>query len=652
MILSCSNINKSFGITHILKDVSFNIAENEKVAIVGVNGAGKSTMFNIITGELTRDTGDIIYSPKLQLGYMSQMLKLNSSKTIYTELLTVFDDIINMELEIEELSEKMASLTGHDLDTAMKRYSNITEEIEAKDGYSYKSKVRGVIKGLGFENNDFDTPISALSGGQKTRISMAKLLLTAPDILLLDEPTNHLDIESVSWLEDFLKNYKGTVILISHDRYFINRIVTKIVEIENGKAFIYNGNYDFYYTKKEEIREIALKHYVNQQREIKSQEESIKLLRSFNREKSVKRAESKEKSLNKMQKIDAPDNLPDKIKIDLSPKITSGEQVLSVRDVAKSFNEDILFENASFDITKGEKVALIGANGIGKTTLFKIILNSIGAESGKVKLGANVTIGYYDQEQQALNADNTIFDEISNAYPTLKNTEIRNTLAAFVFKNDDVFKTIKSLSGGERGRVALVKIMLSGANFLILDEPTNHLDIFTKNILEESLKEYDGTLIYISHDRYFINNTANKILELTKNGVKTYLGNYDYYLEKKLELETPEPQPFHVNSLNLKSLNLEQKENILSSEKQDLNNKENWRKKKEDEANIRKVKNQIKAIELKIEQTEKELENLNSELSLEHIYTDHTKAAPIFAEKEIAENLLLELYEEWEELSS
>lgn len=637
MILSCNNINKSFGVTPILKDVSFSIAENEKVAIVGVNGAGKSTMFNIITGEISKDSGNIVYSPKLHLGYMSQMLKLDNNKTIYTELLTVFDDIIKIEMEIEELSENMVNLKNNDLDTAMKRYSNLTEELESKDGYAYKSKVRGVIKGLGFDSSDFETPISALSGGQKTRISMAKLLLTAPDILLLDEPTNHLDIDSVSWLEDFLKNYKGTVIIISHDRYFINKIATKIVEIENGKAFVYNGNYDFYYTKKEENREIALRHYVNQQREIKAQEESIKLLRSFNREKSVKRAESKEKALDKMQKIDTPENLPTKIKMDLSPKVISGEQVLNIRNVKKSFNGDVLFENATFGITRGEKVALIGVNGIGKTTLLKIILHSMDIQDGDVKLGSNVTIGYYDQEQQALNINNTIFDEISNAYPTLKNTEIRNTLAAFVFKNDDVFKTICSLSGGEKGRVALAKIMLSGANFLILDEPTNHLDIYSKNILEASLRDYSGTLLYISHDRYFINNTATKILELTKNGIKTYLGNYDYYLEKKLELESSE---------------IEKKEDFVAVEHKDLNNKENWKKKKEDEATIRKVKTQIKNIEIRIEETEREIEALNSHLSLEEVYTDHTKATPIFRKKEAAEALLVQLYEEWEELSS
>jgi len=631
MILSCSNINKSFGIEQILENVSFGIAENEKVAIVGVNGAGKSTMFNIITGDISTDSGEIIYSPKLKIGYMNQMLKLNENKTIYTELLTVFDDIIQIESEIEKLSKNMGNLKNEDLDIAMKRYSILSEELESKDGYAYKSRIRGIIKGLGFENSDFDTPITALSGGQKTRISMAKLLLASPDILLLDEPTNHLDINSVNWLEDFLRNYKGTVVLISHDRYFINKIVTKIIEIENSKASIYNGNYDFYYTKKEENREIALRHHLNQQKEIKAQEESIKLLKSFNREKSVKRAESKQKALDKIEKIDAPDHLPDKIKINLLPKIISGEQVFSIKNAKKTFGDYTLFENINFEITRGEKVALIGANGIGKTTLLRIILNSTDVETGDIKLGANVLIGYYDQEHQMLDANNTIFNEMSNTYPTLKNTEIRNVLAAFAFKNDDVYKTIGNLSGGERGRVSLGKIMLSGANFLILDEPTNHLDIHSKNILEQALKSFTGTLLYISHDRYFINNTADKIIELTKNGVEVYNGNYDYYLEKKFVPENETETPSFATK--------------------ESNNKENWKKQKEDEAILRKINTQIKNTELKIEETEQIIDILNDKLALPEIYTDHTKAAPIFKEKEAAEDLLNNLYEEWENLS-
>lgn len=631
MILSCSNINKSFGSKTILKDVSLNIEKNEKVAIVGVNGAGKSTLFKILTGDITKDSGDISFLSNIQIGYMSQVLKLEDNRTIYSELLTVFNNIIKIEKEIEKLSNNMSNLKDKELTTAMNRFSKLTEELESKDGYMYKSKIRGVIKGLGFKADEIDTPISILSGGQKTRVSMAKLLLKEPDLLLLDEPTNHLDIDSINWLEDFLKDYKGSVIIISHDRYFINKIVTKIIEIENSRANTYNGNYSFYSKKKEENREIELKHYLNQQKEIKAQEESIKLLRSFNREKSVKRAESKEKNLNKMEKVHAPESLPNKIRIDLKPKITSGNMVLNIKGLGKSFEQNTLFENITFEIMKGEKIALIGPNGIGKTTLLKIILNRLPLEQGEVKLGANVNISYYDQEQQSLNNENSIFDEIHSTYPTLTYTEIRNILAAFVFTGDDVFKKIGSLSGGEKGRVSLAKIMLSGANFLILDEPTNHLDMYSKNILEEALKEYSGTLLYISHDRYFINNTANKILELSRNGVTSYLGNYDYYIEKK-------------NQAN--------KQEIVTIDNKESENKESWKKKKEDEANIRKIKNKIKNIEMQIEETENEIIKLDTELGLEEVYTDHVKAAPIFAKKEAAETLLIKLYEDWEELSS
>lgn len=631
MILSCSNINKSFGSKNILKDVSLSIEKNEKVAIVGVNGAGKSTLFKIITGEITKDSGDISFLPNIQIGYMSQVLKLEDNRTIYSELLTVFDNIIKIEKEIEKLSNNMPKLKDEKLINAMDKFSKLTEELENKDGYIYKSKIRGVIKGLGFNDDEMNTPISLLSGGQKTRVSMAKLLLKEPDILLLDEPTNHLDINSLNWLEDFLKDYEGSVIIISHDRYFINKIVTKIIEIENTRATTYNGNYLFYNKKKEENREIELKHYLDQQKDIKVQEESIKLLRSFNREKSVKRAESKEKALNKIKTLNAPESLPNKIRIDLKPKVTSGNMVLKVKEISKSFGENILFKNVTFEIMKGEKIALIGPNGIGKTTLLKIILNKIPLEYGEINLGTNVVTAYYDQEQQSLKNENTIFDEVHSSFPSLNYTKIRSILAAFVFTGDEVFKKIGSLSGGEKGRVALAKIMLSGANFLILDEPTNHLDMYSKNILEEALKEYSGTLIYISHDRYFINNTANKILELGRNGVTSYLGNYDYYLEKKKQLHQQE---------------------MLTIANKESENKENWKKKKEDEANTRKIKNKIKNIEFKIEETENEISKLEAELGLEEIYTNHVKAAPIFAKKEAAETLLIKLYEDWEELLS
>lgn len=631
MILALNNVSKAFGTDVILKNISFHIEEKEKVAIVGVNGAGKSTLFKIITGELSLDSGEVIMPKSATMGYFSQSLEIDSSKTIYGELLTVFEPIMLMEQQLRDMEAQMSHKSGDDLENLMTRYSELSHKMEEMDGYSYQSRLRGVIKGLGFSEEESSQTINELSGGQKTRVALGKILLKAPDVLLLDEPTNHLDIDSLRWLEDFLRSYKGAVVIISHDRYFLDKVVGKVIEIENKKAKEYFGNYSYYAEKKIIDREIEYHRYINQQKEIKHQEEVIKKLREFNREKSIKRAESREKMLDKIERVDAPENLPDKMRLEIKPIKESGNDVLSVDNVSMAFDGVPLFNNISFDIKKGEKTALIGPNGIGKTTLFKIILSRLEAKSGSVKLGSNVVIGYYDQEQSDLNLNKTIFDEISDSYPDLTITQIRNVLAAFVFTGDDVFKTIGSLSGGEKGRVALAKIMLSNANFLILDEPTNHLDINSKEILEQAIQGYTGTVLYISHDRYFINSTASKIVELNKDKATIYLGNYDYYTEKLKENEI-------VKTEEVKSVETE--------------TKLDWKKQKEIQAQQRKKDNQIKKIEKEIEETENKIEELDNLLATEEVYTNSMRSREIYEEKEILEEKLMELYEEFEEVNN
>ena len=627
MILNCKNISKSFGVTEILKNISFSISKNEKVGLIGVNGAGKSTLFKIITNEISPDDGEIILNSNIKLGYMSQVLQLDNNSTIYSELLSVFKDVIQIEKNIQKLSQEITTLKDKELEQAMKKYSNLTNLFEQKNGYEYESRIKGIVKGLGFSENDLDTPIKTLSGGQKTRISLSKLLLINPDLLLLDEPTNHLDIDSITWLEDFLKNYNGSIIIISHDRYFLDKITTKTIELENKKIKIYNGNYSYYIRKKEEIREIELKQYLEQQKQIKKQEESIKTLKSFNREKSIKRAESKEKQLEKMQVMEKPENLPEKMRLSFHINKTSGNDVLKVDNLEKKLENNILFSDVNFEIKRGETVALIGPNGIGKTTLLKMILNN---NNPNIKIGKNVDIGYYDQEHNNLNNNKTIFDEIHDAYPTLTITEIRNTLASFVFTEDDVFKKIEDLSGGEKGRVALCKIILSNSNLLILDEPTNHLDLFSKEILEDAIRRFEGTILYISHDRYFINNTANRVIELSKNGITNYMGNYDYYIEKKVPvIETVEK---------------------LSNDESD--NKKSWQSKKEQEAESRKIKNRIRKIEQEMDKLEKEIAKLDEELLKDDVASDYEKAATFYDKKATAENKLFNLLEELEKINS
>ena len=628
MILALNNISKSFGTDVILKNVSFNIEEKDKVAIVGVNGAGKSTRFKIITGELSHDDGEVICPKTTTIGYFSQTLEVDSSKTIYGELLTVFEPIMALEQEMRDIEVKMASSTGTALDDLMKKYSDLSHQLEEKNGYEYESRIRGVIKGLGFSTDESSQNIGELSGGQKTRVALGKLLLSAPDLLLLDEPTNHLDINSISWLEDYLKSYNGAVMIISHDRYFLDKVASKVIEVENHKAKVYYGNYTYYYNKKIVDREIAQKQYENQQREIKHQEEVIKKLREFNREKSIKRAESREKQLNKIERLDVPESLPDKMHFTITPDKESGNDVLSVENVAMDFNYQNIFSDISFEVKKGDKIALIGPNGVGKTTLLRIILGRLTPTFGKIKLGANVEVGYYDQEQSDLHVEKTIFEEISDTYPTLTNTKIRNVLAAFVFTGDDVFKKISTLSGGEKGRVALAKIMLSNANFLILDEPTNHLDLDSKQILENVINNYEGTVLYISHDRYFINSTAKTVLAMEKNGVTKYLGNYDFYLEKTKieEAETETVQTVKDTKID-------------------------WQKQKEEQALKRKKENQLAKLEERIEEIEEKIKELSDMLELEEVYTDAHRSREIFEEKEKLEEDLMDVYEEYEELS-
>ena len=636
MILSLSNVSKSYGTDVILEKISFNIEEKEKAAIVGVNGAGKPTLFKIITGEISSDSGDIYFKKDSSFGYLKQNAIPNSEGTIYNEMLAVFSPLIKAEEDLRQMEHEMSHMSGTELKEHMKKYSYLQYKFELMDGYSYKSRIKGVLKGLGFTEDDFDRPVKSLSGGQKTRVYLGSLLLSKPDLLLLDEPTNHLDIESIAWLEDFLRSYTGAVLIISHDRYFLDKIVTKTIEIENKKSHIYEGNYSFYAKNKEINRQIEQHHFVQQQKEIKHQEDVIAKLRSFNREKSIKRAESRQKQLEKMEVVNRPENLPDKMRLKLTPKITSGNDVLHAEGLSKSFDNKTLFSNLDIDIKRGEKTAIVGPNGIGKSTLLKILLGKAEKTTGEIKWGTNVHVGYYDQEQHNFNENNTIFQEISDTYPEMTNGEIRNVLAAFVFEGDDVFKLISSLSGGEKGRISLAKIMLSKANCLILDEPTNHLDIFSKEILENAINNYEGTVLYVSHDRYFINKTATKIIELSKDGVKEYLGNYDYYIEKK-------------NTAKREEMLFGEKTH--QSEKQEISEtKLSYQEQKEQQAKERKLKNQIKKLETEIEETEVKIQALEEELMKPEIATDADKARDLFDQKTDLETHLNELYDKWESI--
>ena len=635
MILSCHHIYKSFGTTEILKDISFHMEERQKIALIGANGAGKSTLLKIITGEYSADSGEAVLAKGKALGYLSQHQDLAVESTIYDGLLQAKADVLELEQRIRELEQQMKHTSGDQLERLLNTYTTCTQEFEQKNGYAYKSEVTGVLKGLGFTESDFTKPISTLSGGQKTRVALGKLLLLAPDVLLLDEPTNHLDMESIAWLETYLLNYPGAVILVSHDRYFLDKVVSKVVELEHGSCLAFDGNYTAFAEKKKVIREAELHAWMNQQQEIAHHEAVITKLRSFNREKSIRRAESREKMLDKMEVLDKPENTDYAMKLELEPNVVSGNDVLHVENLSKAYPGLPLFSDVSFNISRGEKVAIIGKNGTGKTTILKILNRLIQPDGGKFSLGTKVKIGYYDQEHHVLHMDKTIFQEISDDYPSLNNTKIRNVLAAFLFREDEVFQPISTLSGGERGRVSLAKLMLSEANFLILDEPTNHLDITSKEILESALKNYTGTVLYVSHDRYFINQTATRILDLTNQTLVNYIGNYDYYLEKRDELTSI-----------YAPANVQEKAADAPSD-----TKLSWQQEKELLAARRKKENALKRLEDAIEKLEARDSEIDELFALEENATDAAKCAELSREKEEISEKLAELYEEWEALS-
>ena len=636
MILNATNISKSFGSNEIIKDANFLVNEHEKVAIVGINGAGKTTLLKILTGEERADSGNVILAKDAKLGYLRQINNVDSTLSIIDELYTVIEHILNMEKRMLEMQEQMQHLSGEELEALYSSYTALTHSYELMDGYAAKSKVIGILKGLGFDENDFERKINTLSGGQKTRVFLAKLLLEEPDIILLDEPTNHLDLRSIEWLESYLLNYKGAVIIVSHDRYFLDKIVSKVIDIENAEVQMYSGNYSDFSAKKQMLLDAKMKEYLNQQQEIKHQEAVITKLKQFNREKSIKRAESRQKQLEKIDRVEAPVTHIENMKLSLDISKESGIDVLTVHDLSKSFDEKHLFSNINFEIKRGERVAIIGDNGTGKTTLLKIINGLLSPDTGEVIYGSNVSIAYYDQEHQVLHMDKTLFDEISDTYPEMNNTQIRNILAAFLFTGEDVFKKIGDLSGGERGRVSLVKLMLSKANFLLLDEPTNHLDILSKDVLESALNSFPGTICYVSHDRYFINKTATRILDLTGNRLLNYIGNYDYYIEKREAVE---------GAANLSNNNIEEKPAEVSDSKQE------WIENKNAQAQKKKITNALNKCEKEIEKIEEKLGLIDEEFANPEISSNVGKLMELQKEKTALEEKLEKLMNEWEELT-
>ena len=636
MILNATNISKSFGSNEIIKDANFLVNEHEKVAIVGVNGAGKTTLLKILTGEERADSGNVILAKDAKLGYLRQINNVDSTLSIIDELYTVIEHILNMEKRMLEMQEQMQHLSGEELEALYSSYTALTHSYELMDGYAAKSKVIGILKGLGFNENDFERKINTLSGGQKTRVFLAKLLLEEPDIILLDEPTNHLDLRSIEWLESYLLNYKGAVIIVSHDRYFLDKIVSKVIDIENAEVQMYSGNYSDFSAKKQMLLDAKMKEYLNQQQEIKHQEAVITKLKQFNREKSIKRAESRQKQLEKIDRVEAPVTHIENMKLSLDISKESGKDVLTIHDLSKSFDEKHLFSNINFEIKRGERVAIIGDNGTGKTTLLKIINGLLSPDTGEVIYGSNVSIAYYDQEHQVLHMDKTLFDEISDTYPEMNNTQIRNILAAFLFTGEDVFKKIGDLSGGERGRVSLVKLMLSKANFLLLDEPTNHLDILSKDVLESALNSFPGTICYVSHDRYFINKTATRILDLTGNRLLNYIGNYDYYIEKREAVE---------GAANLSVNNIEEKPAEVSDSKQE------WIENKNAQAQKKKITNALNKCEKEIEKIEEKLALIDEEFANPEIFSNVGKLMELQKEKTALEEKLEKLMNEWEELT-
>ena len=637
MILSCQKITKSFGGKDVLNQINFLINEGEKAAVIGINGAGKTTLFKIITGEYEADSGQVIFQKGTTYSYLSQVIDVSSRRTIYEEMVDAKHEIIEMEEEIRRLEKAISRQTGEELAASMETYSRLSDRFDKENGYAWKSEIVGVLKGLGFTEEEFNTPIYTLSGGQKTRVALSRILLVKPDLILLDEPTNHLDMDAIGWLETFLSNYKGAVLIVSHDRYFLDKVVSKVIEIEQGKSNVFLGNYSQYAEKKKAQRDAQLKLYLNQQQEIAHQEEVITKLKSFNREKSIKRAESREKMLQKIDRVDKPLMLNQKMRIRLEPEIISGNDVLTIEGLSKSFGDKRLFSNLNVDIKRGEVVGLLGANGTGKTTLLKIINRHLRADKGKIAYGAKVSIGYYDQEQHVLHDDKTIFEEISDAYPKLSGTRIRNVLAAFLFTGEDVFQRIGTLSGGEKGRVSLAKLMLSNANFIILDEPTNHLDIQSREILEEAINSYEGTVFYVSHDRYFINQTATRILDLSPTGIVNYRGNYNYYLAQK------EAGNVEADSDDLTTT-------PVTEEKDPVSSKEDWKRSREEAARRRKRENELKKTEKEIARLEEENDSIQEQINLPENATNVSKLTELSARLEANEEALLELYETWENL--
>ena len=632
LMIEVINLKKSYNGFKALDGVNMRVGRGEIYGLVGPNGAGKSTLLKIIMNEEEADEGQVVIGKDITVGYLAQHQNSYYDKTIYEELLSVKQDVIDLQEQIRQLEQDMKHLEGAELEDALERYTRMNHTFEMQDGYAFESQITGILKGLGFEESEFNRPVSELSGGQKTRVSLGRLLLSRPDIILLDEPTNHLDLNSIAWLEGYLRGYDGAVIIVSHDRYFLDKIVTKVIEIENTQATIYHGNYSYYAQKREEVRLSKYRAYMNQQAEIKHQEEVIAKLKQFNREKSIKRAESREKMLDKMERLEKPQEIHDEMRLTLTPDVESGNDVLLVEGLSKSFDGKTIFSNVNIDIKRGERVALIGNNGTGKTTILKIINQLLPKDSGKITLGAQVHIGYYDQEHQVLHAEKTIFDELQDAYPQMNNTRVRNVLAAFLFTGEDVFKKIADLSGGERGRVSLAKLMLSNANFLILDEPTNHLDITSKEILENALNNYAGTILYVSHDRYFINQTATRILDLSPNGITSYIGNYDYYIEQQL----------------VSTARSEEKAAVV---KEETETKKDWKRSKEEQARERKRQNDIKKTETRIEELEQLLSSLEEEMALPENATNVAKLTEITTRQAAATEELEALYETWESLS-
>lgn len=689
MILSCSNISKAFGGVPIIRQASFHIEDHEKAAIVGINGAGKSTLLKIIIGELAADEGQVIVSKGKTVGYLAQHQELLGNRSIYNELLEVKRPLLELEQKIRKLEQEMKHAPEGELENMLSAYSRLNHEFELQNGYAYESEVTGVLKGLGFQETEFDKPVATLSGGQKTRISLGRLLLTRPDVILLDEPTNHLDMNSIAWLEGYLMNYGGSVLIVAHDRYFLDRIVNKVIELDNGRLTVYRGNYTGYSKKRAMLREAQIKAYVNQQQVIRRQEEVIARLKSFNREKSIRRAESREKMLDKIQLLEKPAQVNDEMNIHLEPSVISGNDVLTVRDLSKSFGSNCLFTHVDFELKRGQRAAIIGGNGTGKTTILKILNGLLPADTGEIRLGSQVRIGYYDQEHQVLHMEKTLFDELQDTYPTMNNTRIRSVLAAFLFTGDDVFKRIGDLSGGERGRVSLAKLMLSEANFLILDEPTNHLDITSREILESALTGYTGTVLYVSHDRYFINRTATRILDLTGGRLLNYIGNYDYYLEKREGLteqsskpgpdNAPAGSPHGAGSKDgpMEPSAIKSAGNNLSGEEADRTDprqnqtagtgssktakepggcrqetsRQDWKSFKEEQARQRKRQNDLKKTEDEIHKLEMRESEIDQLLTLEEVYTNVSRLLKLNSEREELKTKLKKLFELWETLA-